>query len=496
MQRSWTTSGRALHLELDPSLPRRTAIERALRAAIRAGALATGAPLPATRALAQDLGVARGTVVEAYDQLITEGYLAARHGSGTVVAWSGAKPARVGPSAPRAAAAPSPYRFSFKSGSPDVSSFPRAPWLAALRAALARAPDAALDYGDPRGLPALRAVLADYLGRARGVVVGEEEVVVCSSAGQALGLLARVLRAAGAERIAVEDPGLPELRRVLEAGGLAWRAVPVDGEGLVTGALQERDGAVMVTPAHQFPMGVTLSPARRAALVEWARRREAWIIEDDYDGEFRYDRQPVGALQALEPSRVIYVGTASKVLAPGVRLAWVAAPRALVTAIAEAKRLSDRQAPTLEQLALAELIRSGAFERHLRRMRREYRRRRDALLAAVARSAPRLSAAGIAAGLHLVLPLPPEGPAEAAVEAAAAARGVEVRGLGEFGAGAAPAARGVVVGYGSPPASAFDAALAALAAALAEVCGGEREDGTAERANRGRRRPAVSAPRR
>jgi GntR family transcriptional regulator/MocR family aminotransferase len=180
----------------------------------------------------------------------------------------------------------------------------------------------------------------------------------------------------------------------------------------------------------------------------------------------------VGALQALDPSRVIYVGTASKVLAPGVRLAWLALPRPLVGPLTEARRHADRQPPTMEQLALAELVRSGAFERHLRRMRREYRRRRDGLIEALARSAPGLSPAGIAAGLHLVLPLPPGGPTEAAVEAAAAARGVEVRGLRLFDAGSSAPAAGLVVGYGTPPANGYDAAVAALAAALAEVCGG------------------------
>jgi GntR family transcriptional regulator/MocR family aminotransferase len=261
------------------------------------------------------------------------------------------------------------------------------------------------------------------------------------------------------------------MRQLLEAAGVGWRPVPVDGEGIAVDRLDERDGAVLVTPAHQFPLGVTCSPARRAALVEWARRRGAWIVEDDYDGEFRYDRQPVGALQALDPSRVIYIGTASKVLAPGVRLAWLAVPHPLVAPLAEARRQSDRQSPALDQLALAELVRSGAFERHLRRMRRAYRRRRDLLLAALARSAPGLAPTGIAAGLHLVLQLPAGGPTEAAVQAAAAVHGVDVRGLATFDAGTGAGGRGMVVGYGTPPENGYEAAVAALAAALAEVAG-------------------------
>jgi GntR family transcriptional regulator/MocR family aminotransferase len=270
-------------------------------------------------------------------------------------------------------------------------------------------------------------------------------------------------------RVAIEDPSGAEMRRILEEHGLRWRGVPVDAEGIAVDALEEQDGAVLVTPAHQFPLGVTCSPERRTALLEWARRTGAWILEDDYDGEFRYDRQPVGALQALDPSRVVYIGTASKVLAPGVRLAWMAVPRPLLTPLAEVRRHADRQSPTLEQLALCELVRSGAFERHLRRMRREYRRRRDVLLAALARSAPGLAPAGIAAGLHLVLPLPPGGPSEAEVQAAAAARGLQVHGLGAFDAGTPGRPIGVVLGYGTPPANGYDAAVGALAGALEEV---------------------------
>ena len=439
MQRSWTTSGRALHLDLPPGLARRAAIERALRSAICRGTLPMGAPLPSSRALAQDLGVARGTVVEAYGQLTAEGYLASRLGSGTVVAWAGRTAAR--PALPEKTTAPDPIRFSFRSGSPDVSSFPRAAWVRALRAALVRAPDLALDYGDPRGRPELRAVLADYLARARGVVTSEEDLVISNGFGQALWLLARALRVAGIRQVAVEDPGSEGARQALEDAGLRWRPVPVDGEGLRVELLDPRDRAVVLTPAHQYPMGVTLSPARRAAVVAWARAHDALVVEDDYDGEFRYDRQPVGALQALDPARVVYAGTASKALAPGVRLGWLALPRRWVGPVAAAKRRLDCQAPGLEQLALAELIRSGAFERHLRRMRREYRRRRDLLLSALAERAPALVPAGIAAGIHLVLRLP-EGASELALEAAARERGIQLSGLHAFTAGRAPSPGG------------------------------------------------------
>jgi GntR family transcriptional regulator / MocR family aminotransferase len=472
MRRSWTTSGRALHLDLPAGGARRTAIERALRAAIRSGALRAGAPLPSSRALAQDLGAARGTVVEAYGQLAAEGYLVSRQGSGTVVAPVAAATPRRPPPAPVAPAAPS--RFSFRSGRPDVSSFPRAAWVRALRAALARAPDLALDYGDPRGRPELRGALADYLARARGVVATEDDVVVTNGFGQALGLLARALRAAGARQVAVENPNDGEFRRVLEAAGLALHPVRVDGEGLVAQDLDDRDAALLVTPAHHFPLGVALSPARRAAVVAWARAHDALVIEDDYDGEFRYDRQPIGALQALDPARVAYAGTASKALAPGVRLGWMVLPRPWAEQVAAAKAVADGQAPVLDQLALAELIRSGAFERHLRRMRRAYRRRRDALLRAVARRVPGVEPAGIAAGLHLLLRLPEGWPDEAGVERACLERGVELRGLRGFTSGRPQGCAGLVVGYATPPANAFDAAVEALVQALAAAAGAPR----------------------
>ena len=463
MQRSWTTSGRALHLDLAPGTARRPAIERALRGAIRGGQLPVGTPLPSSRALAHDLGVARGTVVEAYGQLVAEGYLATRQGSGTVVAWAAAAAPRRRPPAP---APVDPIRFSFRTGRPDVSTFPRAAWVRALRAALARAPDRALDYDEPRGRIELRATLADYLARARGVVASPDDVVVTNGFGQGLGFLAQALRAGGAGQVAVENPGGNEIQRLLSAAGLTCRPVPIDAEGLVAEQLSRDDAAVVITPAHQYPLGVTLSPGRRAAVVAWARECGALVIEDDYDGEFRYDRQPVGALQALDPAHVVYAGTASKALAPGVRLGWMVLPRPWAERVCEARSLSDGQAPALDQLALAELIRNGAFERHLRRVRKEYRLRRDALIAAVSRRAPGIEPGGIAAGLHLVLRLPPEAPGEEELEAACLARGVAVSRLRAFTVGRLALPPGLVVGNATPPANSFDAAVEALAAAL------------------------------
>ena len=461
MKRSWTTFGRALHLDLLPGLPRRAAIERALRTAICAGTLPLGAPLPSSRALSQDLGIARGTVVEAYNQLTAEGYLQSRHGSGTVVAFAGRPVARA-PSPPKES---DPFRFNFRSGSPDVSSFPSGAWTRALRAALSRAPALALGYGDARGRPELRATLADYLARARGVSTTEEDLVITNGFCQGLWLLARSLRATGARQVAVEDPGSQEARAAILDAGLRLHPVPVDGEGLRTDRLESRDRAVLLTPAHHYPLGVTLSPARRAALVAWARAHDSLVIEDDYDGEFRYDRQPVGALQALDPARVIYAGTASKALAPGIRLGWLALPRRWVGPVAALKGRLDGQAPVPDQLALAELVRSGAFERHLRRMRREYRRRRDVLLVALDERAPSLVPTGIAAGLHLVLQLP-EGTSEAVLVNRVQERGVFVGGLRHFSSRRTSSQSGLVVGYGRPPANGYQAAVNALAEAL------------------------------
>ncbi|HET6436815.1 MAG TPA: PLP-dependent aminotransferase family protein [Anaeromyxobacter sp.] len=467
MQRSWTTFGRALHLELPSGAARRRAIEGAIRDAIRAGKLRLGTELPSSRALARDLGLSRGTVVEAYGQLVAEGYLASRMGSGTVVAWATATRERRRDAIPRE---PDPARFSFRSGRPDVASFPRAAWIRALRGALARAPDRALDYGEARGRPELREALADYLGRARGLAASAGDLVVTNGFGQGLLLLGQALKAAGARQVAVEDPSGAEVRDVIRAAGLAARPIPVDSEGLVTAELGAADAAVVLTPAHQYPLGVTLSPARRAAVVAWARAHQALVIEDDYDGEFRYDRQPVGALQALDPARVVYAGTVSKVLAPGVRLGWLALPSPWARRVASLKALADGQAPVLDQLAMAELIRSGAFERHLRRAGKEYRRRRDKLLARVAERAPGFEPTGIAAGLHLLLRLPAEGPREAEVEAACLARGVAVTGLRAFAVRQAGDRGGLVVGYASPPPNAFDAAVTALVEGLADAC--------------------------
>jgi len=389
--------------------PLRAQLEHRLRDAIRSGQLPAACQLPSTRTLARDLGVTRGLVVEAYAQLQAEGYLATRPGAGTVVAASAAASAAAGRPArpPRSAHAVPALRWDFRPGVPDLRSFPRRDWAAASRRAVQSVPDAALGYGDPRGTPELRHALAGYLGRVRGTLTDPDHIVICAGFAQARNLLTRVLRERGARRIGLEDPGQPESALSAQHAGLDAVPIPVDQDGLRADAVRRAGpDAVLITPAHQFPTGTVLAPARRLALLDWARKHGAVIIEDDYDAEFRYDRDPVGALQGLAPEHVIYAGSASKSLAPGLRIGWLCCPPGLAAQITEAKRAEDLGAPILEQLTLAHLMNSGRFDRHLRRCRARYRSRRDALAAALHQHAPHIKLAGISAGLHAVTILP------------------------------------------------------------------------------------------
>src|SRR5205823_6725325 len=395
-----------VELRRQHKLPLRAQLEDGLREAARSGRLSGGARLPATRALAADLGVSRRLVVDAYAQLVAEGYLTARRGAGTYVS-----DAATAASAPAAAVESGALGVDFFPGFPDLASFPRREWLRAVRDTLATASAASLGYPDARGALELRCVLAEHLRRVRGVVADPQRIVVCSGTAQALVLLARAL---GQPHLAVEDPGLPPHRAILAAHGARLSALPVDAEGArvaelprVAAQAGSLDG-VLVTPAHQCPTGVALAPARRAALLEWAATGSGFVIEDDYDAEYRYDRAPLGALQGLAPDRIIYLGTVSKTLAPALRLGWLVLPPALVELVAEERRLTDHGAPTLDQLALARLITSGAYDRHLRQARRRYRARRDALVVAVRRHLPGARVTGLAAGLHAIVRLPRE----------------------------------------------------------------------------------------
>jgi GntR family transcriptional regulator/MocR family aminotransferase len=462
MSGSRTTTDRDLLLELRPGRGCRAALEDGLREAIRDGRLAAGSALPSTRVLARDLGIARSTVSEAYAQLTAAGYLTARQGAGTWVASAAAaRPPRESepPAAPR-------LRFDLRPGVPDLSSFPRLPWERALRRALRSAPADVFAPGDPSGRPELRGALAAYLARARGVLVTPGRLVICNGFSQGLKLVYDVLRARGARRVAIEDPSLWLFPPIAEAARLEPVPVPVDEEGIAVDELDRLDvEAVVVTPAHQFPLGATMSSRRRTALLDWAARRDAFVIEDDYDGEFRYDRHPIGALQGLDPDRVVYAGTAAKTLAPGIRLAWLGLPPALTPAALQTRSIADRYAGVLDQLALAELLESGDFDRHVRRMRRSYRRRRDMLIKSLTESAPRIPIRGTEAGLHALLELS-DGSQEEELLRRAAERSLGLHGLRAYlhGAGESPGA--LVVGYGTPADHAFPGALDALVALL------------------------------
>jgi len=467
MQETWSTSaGLDLYLEVSGSRPR-AALESALREAVRSGRLAAGTALPSSRALAQDLGVARNTVVDAYGQLIAEGWLTARHGSGTWVAERSAEVLPAGPADERAMAAA--IRYDLRPGTPDVSAFPRAAWLAAARRALGAAPARDLvGYADPRGLRVLRTVLAEYLARTRGVRATPDRIVICAGFAQGLELLCDVLRADGARTLAVEAYGHVLHRQVATGRGMRLAPVAVDARGAVLAEGLDGAQAVLLTPAHQYPLGVPLVPDRRRLIVDWAGRTGGLVIEDDYDGEFRYDRQAIGALQSLAPDRVAYAGTASKSLAPGLRLGWLALPAKLAAEVVEIKRATGRLSSSIDQLTLAEFIGSGGYDRQVRRTRLAYRGRRDRLVGALAREIPEVRVTGIAAGLHLLVQLP-AGVAEEQVVQRATAHGLAVQGLADCRAGDQQLGPALIVGYATPPEHAYSTAVARLCAVLREA---------------------------
>lgn len=463
MTESWANSGADLLLELRGAR-RRAAVEDALREAVRSNRLAIGTTLPSSRVLAAELGLARNTVAEAYGQLVAEGWLTARQGSGTRVADHALPRGSGQPVAQRRRSGTGSPRYDLTPGTPDLTRFPRSGWLAASRRALGVTPHDVLGYPDPRGLPELRETIAAYLARVRGVRTTPGRVVICSGFTQALSLLTGALRRDGARTLAVESYGLALHREVAQAAGLGVRTVPVDGSGAVVGDIGDAD-AVLLTASHQFPLGVPLAVDRRAAVLQWARDRGRLVIEDDYDGEFRFDRKPIGALQGLAPDRVAYVGTASKSLAPGLGLAWLAVPPELVDAVVEGKRLDDGFTGVFEQLTLAEFIRSGGYDRHIRRSRLHYRRRRDQLVSAIAPVGPDITITGVAAGLHAVVQLGQHRTAadEPAICSRAARAGLALNALGYFRHEPDPGApAALVIGYATPPEHAYPAALRAL----------------------------------
>ena len=435
-------------------------LEVAVRDAIRTGRLREGERLPPSRTLARELRVSRNVVLEAYAQLVAEGYLEARTRAGTHVRAGAVQPAQ-----PVGQTGAERWRYDLRPGVPDVGRFPRSEWARALARAARSVPLSDLEYGDPSGVEALRAALAVHLRRVRGVIVEPERIVVCSGVAQALRLANAFLVEQGVTVLAAEDPSHPEPRAFAEADGLRVTAVPVDEGGVDTAAVDASGaGAVHLTPAHQFPLGVVLAPDRRAELAAWAQDRGGWILEDDYDAEFRYDREPVGAVQGLAPERTIYAGSVSKTLAPGLRLGWLVAPPDAARRLAALKRSSDLGSPAIDQWALAGLLESGVYERHVRRLRLRYRRRRDALVEAVARHLPDARLRGVAAGVHAVLELP-RGAEEGRVTEAAGRRSLRLLPLGLYVVDR-PRAPAVVLGYGRVHESAIDDAIRSLAAAV------------------------------
>jgi GntR family transcriptional regulator/MocR family aminotransferase len=423
-----------------------------IRAAIADGRLAAGRALPASRALAGELGVARGVVVAAYQRLADEGLIGGRRGAGTVVL---ATPTERAPQRSRpkprlrlpVPRLPSGAGIDLSPGVPDLTAFPRAAWQRAERSVLATCDAADLGYGDPRAA-ALRVELSSWLGRTRGLRVHPDDLVIVAGVAQSLALLARAVTARGITSIAVEDPGSRGALDQLAWWGLRPVPVPVDTDGLRVDRLR-RTGAsvVLVTPAHQFPTGVVLAPQRRRALLDWAATADL-VIEDDYDAEYRYDRAPVPALHASAPERIAYTGSTSKTLAPGLRLGWLVPPPHLHDEIVQAKHAADLGSPTLPQLVLARLLASGEYDRHVRLMRTRHRVRRDALAGAVRAGLPDADVQGVAAGLHLLVTF-----AEPLDDVALAARireaGVQVHPLSWHRS--SPGPPGLVLGYAAQP---------------------------------------------
>ena len=448
-----------LPLALDRSERRglREQLQQQLRSAIQQGKLPAGTLLPASRTLASDLGVARSVVVDAYEHLVADGYLAGRRGSGTRVLATSQPPTQA-PTARRGTV----DEVRFVGGLPDPALFPRVEWLRHYRAALHDVPNHQLNYPGPLGAMPLREALADYLGRVRGVVAAPDRMLITAGLTQALVLVCRALRRRGVEAIAVEDPCFGLHREAILNTGLRVTPISVDGDGIEVARLAERRvGAVLVAPAHSYPTGAVLSAQRRAALVAWAHDHDALVIEDDYDAEFRYDRAPIGALQGLAPEHVGYAGCASKTLSPALRLGWIVLPRNLVDDVMREKVLDDMGTTMLEQLALARFVSCGGLTRHLRRVRPIYRRRRDATLDAISTALPGALPTGIAAGLHAYVQLP-GGTDEAGLVEAARRRGLHIEGASSHFSDARSAPPALVLGYGSLDEAAIRTGLALL----------------------------------
>ena len=463
----WTGLGPEVLVPLDRASGERlrTQIERGLREAIRSGRLGSGERLPSTRELARQLGVSRGLIVDCFDQLRAEGYLRTRPGSATRVSAT-TKPPSPPPSTESAAPAPPSLVVDFAPATPDLACFPRTEWAKSVTEVCRGSPTASFGYEHPRGSQGLRTVLASYLGRVRGAAAHPDGIVITTGFAQGLNLALTALSANGVDRVAFEDPGYDETgRRACAYANVELLPVAVDEHGLRVDSLAATGArAVVVSPAHQWPTGVVLSPARRLALAHWAATTGGWIVEDDYDAEFRYDREPVGAVQGLVPQRVVYIGSASKALAPTLRLGWILCPADLADQISELKHRMDRGSPGIEQLALARMIESGRFDRHLRRMRKIYAGKRAALVDAMTRHAPAVTVSGLAAGFHAVANLP-RGIDEAVVVADARERGIGLYSMSEHRS--APGPPQLILGFGLLSERAIGQGIAAVADLLA-----------------------------
>ncbi|SDZ15445.1 GntR family transcriptional regulator / MocR family aminotransferase [Amycolatopsis xylanica] len=450
MADQWSSSP-DVHLGWSPG-EGRTGLADAIRTAIRDGRWRPGAPVPSTRALAHDLGIARGTVTRVYTDLAAEGYLLISQGAPTRVATAVARPQPP----PRRPPGTPESRWTLRPGRPDLSTFPRDAWSSATRRVLQRAPADLFGYSEPYGTLALREALARYLGRSRGVLADPGRILICAGFTHAISVLSHALLDLGSRELAFEDPSMWMFRDIVAAAGQLVVGVPVDDDGLQVSKVDSP--AVMVTPAHHYPLGVTMAPSRRTALV----KSGTMIIEDDYDGEFRFDRQQVGALQALAPERVVYAGTASKTLAPALRLSWLVLPQSLIDPVFAAFSASGARPSAVDQLILAELLESGAYDQHVRRCRTEYRRRRDQVVAALP---DHLAVQGISAGLQLVVRLP----CEDEVLAEARRRSLDLETLGPHWIDQGEREGGIIVGYGAPAKHAFSGTLATLVEVLAAV---------------------------
>ncbi|MFC9235746.1 PLP-dependent aminotransferase family protein [Streptomyces decoyicus] len=504
-----------LRIEDAPAGGRSVWLARELRRAIADGRLPVGSRLPATRVLAADLRVSRGVITEAYRRLTEDGQLAGRGRGGTVVVAApvttaakggtsrpyahrtaapsapprtalSAAPSAAPPAPPSAAPSAAPFaappgpeifdelraapaRIDLSPGVPDLSAFPRTAWLRAERSVLADLASTELGYGDPRGTPALRLAVANWLARNRGIRADPDEVLIVAGTAQALGLIAQVLHQNGIPEMAVEDPGSLGARQHLRHWQLATPPVPVDDDGIRVDALRASGArAVLLTPAHQFPTGVVLGGGRRRELMCWAADG-GLIVEDDYDAEHRYDRAPVPALRSLLPEQVCYAGSVSKLLAPALRVGWLLPPPKYRKALVEAKRFADLGNAALPQLVLARLMESGELERGLRLLRRRHRRRRDAMIAAIRDRLPGATVHGAAAGLHLTITFGRDGcrASDTDLAAAALARGVKVQPLSWHSQ--RPSLPGLVLGYAARTADEISEGVAVVGEALTRM---------------------------